>query len=39
MKTEKKNNYTNDARDYYLKYINNIHKQRKNNESLKTYRN
>ena len=39
MKTEKKNNYTNDARDYYLKYINNIHKQRKNRESLKTYRN
>ena len=39
MKTEIKNNYTNDSRDYYLKFINNMHKQRKNRESLKTYRN
>ena len=40
MKTEKNNNnYINDSREYYLKFINNIHKQRNNRESLKTYRN
>ena len=40
MKTEKKNNnYINDSREYYLKFINNMHKQRNNRESIKTYRN
>jgi hypothetical protein len=40
MKTEKNNNkYSNDSREYYLKFINNIHKQRNNRESSKIYRN